>query len=351
MIKKSQNEPQNIILTVEDLEVAFETPAGTVNAVNAVGFTLAKGEILGVVGESGCGKSVMSRALLGLLPSPPAVTDSKRLDYVNRRGETVDLSSLKPREYRNVRGNEIAMIFQEPMTALNPLFTVGNQLTEHVIAHENLSQQEANERALNLLAKVGIPSPEVRINDYPHQLSGGMRQRVMIAMAIICNPRVLIADEPTTALDVTIQAQILKLLKDIQGQDKTSVIFISHDLAVISAVADKIIVMYLGRIVEEGKPKEIFSNPRHPYTIALLNSLPKLDQSQKEGLEPIAGVLPDPVDPPTGCSFNPRCAHATDLCRQKGPDLEPSRNGGRVACWLYAEGSATDPAALSGQVR
>lgn len=335
MTEKSLDTSNQPLLSVENLEVEFRMPRGSVKAVNGVSFTLGRNEVLGVVGESGCGKSVMSRAILGLLPSPPAVVNAARMDFRGRDGTTSDLFKMSGKEYQEIRGGQISMIFQEPMTSLNPLFTIGDQLTEHVFVHEDMSKEAARARALELLTAVGIPSPEVRINDYPHQLSGGMRQRVMIAMSMICRPSIVIADEPTTALDVTIQAQILKLLKRMQDQEQTSVIFISHDLAVISSISDKVIVMYLGRVVEEGTPEVVFGNPQHPYTMALLKSLPRIGTTREEGLEPIAGGLPDPLDQPKGCGFHPRCPQAMDKCRQTVPELRDNGSGNRVACWMH----------------
>lgn len=321
------------ILSVSNLKVCFETVKGSVTAVGGVSFDLMRNQILGVVGESGCGKTVMTRAVMGLLSTPPAVITASKIEFEKPNGDVVDLKDLSNKGFQSIRGKEISMIFQEPMTSLNPLFTIGNQLTEHVLVHEKIFRQEANKRALELLRQVGIPSPELRMSDYPHQLSGGMRQRIMIAMAMICKPSLLIADEPTTALDVTIQAQILKLLKSIQAREQTSIIFISHDLAVISMIADVVIVMYQGRIVEQGTPRQVFQNPQHPYTIGLINSLPRMDQPRKTGLKPIKGSMPDPYDPPKGCGFHPRCPHITNQCQSAVPELEHTGEGRRVACW------------------
>jgi oligopeptide/dipeptide ABC transporter ATP-binding protein len=320
------------VLDVSDLWIDFTTSRGSVKAVNGIDLTLYQNEVLGVVGESGCGKSVMARSIMKLLPSPPAKVNTAKMSYL-LGDKMVDLSSLDKDGFRRIRGKEISMIFQEPMTSLNPVYTIGNQLIEPLLEHEKITKAQARERAVELMDLVGIPTPRYRLNEYPHQFSGGMRQRVMIAMAIACNPRILIADEPTTALDVTIQAQILKLLLKIKNRHSASIIFISHDLGVISNLADRVVVMYLGKVVEEGSTDVIFSNPLHPYTQALLASLPQLDSNRRKSLKPIEGSLPDATNLPQGCSFHPRCPHATAKCKLEEPQLETKGQQSRVACW------------------
>ncbi|MBI2711582.1 MAG: ABC transporter ATP-binding protein [Bdellovibrio sp.] len=309
------------VLDVKNLSTSFFTDAGEIKAVDDVSFSIYKGKTLGIVGESGCGKSVTSLSIMRLIPSPPGKIVGGQILYGGRN--LVDLSS---EEMRKIRGNEISMIFQEPMTSLNPVFTVGNQIAEAVILHQKLSRKEARNKAIEMLKLVGISAPEKRIDEYPHQLSGGMRQRVMIAMALSCNPSVLIADEPTTALDVTIQAQILDLLLELQQKVGMALILITHDLGVVAEVAHEVLVMYAGRVVEQGEVREIFSNPKMPYTRGLLNSIPTLSKDptgkiKKKRLETIPGIVPNLLDLPKGCRFQERCSFVVDECKGKEPDL------------------------------
>jgi oligopeptide/dipeptide ABC transporter ATP-binding protein len=321
------------VLQVEDLQTQFFTAIGTVRAVDGVSYELKSGETLGVVGESGCGKSMTALSLMRLIPDPPGRIVSGTVKLGGR-----DLLQLSQEEMRKVRGNEISMIFQEPMTSLNPLFTVGGQIAEAVALHQGLSRKEAWNRAVDMLRRVYIPEPEKRAHAYPHQLSGGMRQRVMIAMALSCNPKVLIADEPTTALDVTIQAQILDLMRELQETFGTAIILITHDMGVVAENADRVVVMYAGRKVEEAPSGELFDNPGHPYTKGLLGSIPHLDEVARSGqrrqrLNEIKGLVPSLFNLPPGCSFAPRCALATDRCREAPPPLEQHRPGHYIACW------------------
>ena len=316
----------NRLLTVEDLRIYFHILAGTVRAVDGVSFHVNAGETVGIVGESGCGKSVSAMALLQLIPMPPGDLVSGRADF-----EGVDLLRMKGEEIRRVRGNRISMIFQEPMTSLNPVFTIGNQITESILLHQNVDPRQARERAVEMVDLVGIPDPRRRVGEYPHQLSGGMRQRVMIAMALSCNPALLIADEPTTALDVTVQAQILDLMLDLQRKINMSIMMITHNLGVIAEVAQRVIVMYCGRIVEEASVSAIFHNPLHPYTRQLLNSVPRLEADQTR-LQEIPGMVPSLYDLPPGCDFHPRCAEAAAACKLARPELREMEAEHRVAC-------------------
>jgi oligopeptide transport system ATP-binding protein len=323
------------LLTVEKLGVEFKTDDGIVRAVDDVSFSVAPGETLGIAGESGSGKSVTNLALMGLIPKPPGRIVSGRALFHPPEGPSGDLLTMSQDDLRKVRGRRIAMIFQDPMTSLNPLLTVAEQLTEMTELHLGYSRQEALDHAIEMLKKVGIPSAEKRVHEYPHQFSGGMRQRVMIAMALSCKPDLLIADEPTTALDVTIQAQILELLREMQQEDankKMSIIFITHDLGVMANICDRVVVMYGGRIVEEAPVDELFARPRHPYTLGLLRSRPRIDSVRGAKLEPIPGQPPDLTNLPPGCAFHPRCKFAQDICRINRPDLRPSPTGGRFAC-------------------
>ena len=306
------------LLKVTDLQVQFNTEDGVVRAVNGISFDLAPGETLGIVGESGSGKSVANLSLLGLIPQPPGEIVGGRAEF---RGE--DLLSRSHAEMTAVRGNDIAMIFQDPMTALNPFLTVEEQLSEVTRLHLGLSAKDALDHAIEMLQRVGIPAPSKRVFDYPHQFSGGMRQRVMIAMALSCNPDVLIADEPTTALDVTIQAQILDLMRDLQEKDGTAIILITHDLGVVASICHRVLVMYGGRIVERANVDSLFSHPQHPYTHGLLRSAPRWDQSTHEKLVAIDGQPPDMAKLPPGCAFEPRCPYRVDRCRQELPALLP----------------------------
>lgn len=303
------------LLEVRSLTTRFFTEDGVVRAVEDVSFEIFPGEILSLVGESGCGKSVTGLSLLRLIPIPPGKIESGELLFDGK-----NLLNLEEKEMQKVRGNDISMIFQEPMTSLNPVFTIGNQIMEVLQLHQSLDKKEARRNAIEMLGRVKIPSPEVRIDSYPHQLSGGMRQRAMIAMALSCQPKLLIADEPTTALDVTIQAQVLRLLKEIQREMGMAVILITHDLGVVSEIADRVAVMYAGRIVESGPIEAIFGQMRHPYTRGLLESIPQLEEKRKR-LNAIPGQVPNPMDLPSGCKFHPRCYLMIDDCKKEDPPL------------------------------
>lgn len=321
-----------IILKVENLTVAFDTEAGRVRAIENVGFELKKGTFLGIVGESGCGKSVTALAIMRLLPQPAGVIE-KGCILLDR----TDLLQLPVEKMQKVRGSQIAMIFQEPMTALNPVHKIGRQLSEVFQIHSpELNQHQVKQNSVALLQKVGIPDPEMRLSDYPHQISGGMRQRVMIAMALAGQPEILIADEPTTALDVTIQAQILELLKTIQQETAMSVILITHDLAVIAETCDQVAVMYAGKIVETAPVVELFQNPKHPYTQGLLDSIPRLTTKPKTRLKIIKGMVPSLLDMPAGCSFNNRCPFAKSICQNILPQLVHFSKDHQVSCHLYS---------------
>ena len=319
------------ILRVENLETTFYTDEGVVPAVEDLSFTLDAGETLAIVGESGCGKTVTSLSILRLISWPPGKITNGHIYY-----KDTDLLTISEKEMRSIRGNDISMIFQEPMTSLNPVFTIGHQIMESLQFHQNMSKEQARQRAIEMLSLVGIHTPEKCINDYPHQLSGGMRQRVMIAMALACNPRILIADEPTTALDVTIQAQILRLMIDLKEKTNTSIILITHDLGIVVQIAQRVMVMYAGESVETADVKSVFKNPLHPYTIGLLESLPKINRDQ-EKLYNIRGTVPSPKDYPAGCRFSPRCDHCQDKCRNEKPPLIDLEDGRQVRCWLYVE--------------
>jgi peptide/nickel transport system ATP-binding protein/oligopeptide transport system ATP-binding protein len=315
------------ILEVRHLSTSFYTERGEIKAVDDVSFSVCAGKTLGIVGESGCGKSVTSLSIMRLIPNPPGQIKAGQILY---RGQ--DLLRLTPREMRQIRGNQISMIFQEPMTSLNPVFTVGFQLSEAVRLHQGLSWKECLNRSIEMLELVGIPSPRQRVHDYPHQLSGGMRQRVMIAMALSCNPQVLIADEPTTALDVTIQAQILDLLRDLQQKMGMALVLITHDLGVVAEVASEVVVMYAGRVVEQGAVGEVFAQPKMPYTQGLLKSIPTLSRSPesqagRRRLEAIPGIVPDLLALPRGCRFQERCEFCIDLCLQGEPELRKVAGG------------------------
>lgn len=319
------------LLSVQNLKTYFKTDGGLVKAVNDISFDLYKGETLGVVGESGSGKSVTSLSIMRLLPNPPAKIDpDSKIIFEGR-----DLLKLRDEEMRKVRGKEIAMIFQDPMTSLNPVLTIGKQISESIKLHLKLDEKAARNRTIDLLNLVGIPSAAKRLGDYPHQFSGGMRQRVMIAMAISCDPKLLIADEPTTALDVTIQAQILELLKKLRQEFGTAIILITHDLGVVAGMCDRIQVMYAGKIVEATGARKLYANPRHPYTIGLLNSIPRLDERQRERLIPIDGLPPDMITLPPGCSFEPRCKFRQPaICQSQVPPLREVEEEHRAACLL-----------------
>jgi len=319
------------LLTIENLKLYFHMLVGTVRAVDGVSFHINRGETLGVVGESGCGKSVTAMALLQLIPMPPGQLVSGRAVFKGK-----DLFSMSMEEIRKVRGNSISMIFQEPMTSLNPVFTIGNQICESIRLHQGLKKDEAAEKAGEMLGLVGIPEPMRRLHEYPHQLSGGMRQRVMIAMALSCNPALLIADEPTTALDVTVQAQILELMMDLQQKINMSIMMITHDLGVIAETAVRVIVMYCGKIVESADVRSIFHNPLHPYTRQLMESVPRLDAEGRR-LQEIPGSVPSLYNLPPGCDFHPRCARAQESCRLKAPALAEVQPGHLLACDPVAE--------------
>lgn len=315
------------VLDVRGLKTVFQTRGGEIHAVNLVSFDLRPGELLGVVGESGSGKSVTMMSLIGLLPSPPAEVREGQVLLDGR-----DILRITPAELRDVRGAEIGFIFQDPMTSLNPVFTVGNQLMEPLRRHMGMSKAQAEVRAAELLDLVGIPDAKRRLKDYPHQFSGGMRQRVMIAIALACDPKVLIADEPTTALDVTIQAQILELVRDLRRKLGMAIVWITHDLGVIAGIADRVMVMYGGQVVEQAPVKELFADPRHPYTRALLKTIPHLAGGRQKRLEVIQGQPPILGAAPTACPFHPRCEHAFDRCRVENPQRRPVGHGHDVAC-------------------
>jgi oligopeptide transport system ATP-binding protein len=323
------------LLEVQDLKLYFKVKAGRVRAVDGVSFTVKPGEKVGVVGESGCGKSVTALSIMRLIPQPPGEYAGGSVLF-----EDQDLLDATEREMRTIRGGKIGMIFQDPMTCLNPTMTVGNQIAEGLRIHLKVSKDEGQRRAIALLEQVGIPAAAERINSYPHQFSGGMRQRVMIAMALACNPKLLIADEPTTALDVTVQAQILELINGVCSDFGTAVILITHDLGVVAGMTDRVVVMYAGKVVEEGPTDELFANPRHPYTLGLLASVPRLDEVRNATLRTIEGAPPDLLKPPPGCPFMPRCAFARSICRTM-PPLDPvaGNSAHRKACWF----DVTDP--------
>jgi len=317
------------LLQVRDLEVQFQTLEGTVHAVNGISYDLDPGQTLGIVGESGCGKSVSVLSLLQLIPEPPGKIAGGEVIYRNE-----DLLKMEKMDIQNIRGTDISMVFQDPMTSLNPVLTIGRQLNEAQVVHLDITREEARTRSVELLNKVGIPQPAERLTDYPHQFSGGMRQRVMIAMALSCIPSILIADEPTTALDVTIQAQIIELTKNLRDGMDMAVIWITHDLAVIAELADRIIVMYAGFIVEEADVFQLFSNPLHPYTLSLLKSIPRVDKHIDDRLATISGFPPNNLNLPPGCSFAPRCDYAVDRCWIEVPLLEGVGPEHRIACWV-----------------
>lgn len=317
------------LLKVRNLKTYFYTDRGVVKAVDDVSFNIKKGETLAIVGESGSGKSMTAMSIIRLIPSPPGVIKGREISF-----EGEDILKLDDNKLREIRGNKISVIFQEPMTSLNPVFTIGNQIEEALMLHKKLSKAEARKKAIEMINLVGIPRPEEIVDAYPHELSGGMRQRAMIAMAMSCKPKLLIADEPTTALDVTIQAEILDLMKDLKKKLNTSIIFITHDLGVVAETADYVVVMYAGKIVEEANVFELFKKPLHPYTNGLLKSKPVINKLQ-EKLYSIPGQVPNPYEMPKGCAFNPRCEKATEKCRQCVPELKDVDKGHKVACWIY----------------
>lgn len=320
---------EDVILDIEDLRTSFFVDSNEVKAVDGVTFQVPKGKTLGIVGESGSGKSISALSILRLIEHPGKIIGGS----IKYKGE--ELTEVKNARMRQIRGNEISMIFQEPMTSLNPTFTIGQQLRESYKIHEGLGKKDGTKRAIEMLELVGIPSPEKRVDQYPFELSGGMRQRVMIAMALACKPDLLIADEPTTALDVTIQAQILELIKELQEEIGMSVVMITHDLGVVAETCDYVAVMYAGKVVEFADINTLFENPKHPYTVGLLNSLPRHDKTQDE-LIPIKGNVPAPDEMPSGCRFSPRCPFASDICNTL-PELEDLGNGNEVRCWIHTD--------------
>ena len=317
------------LLSVQDLETQFKTPEGIVHAVNGVSFDLSEGETLGVVGESGCGKSVTMLSVMRLVQSPPGKIVAGKALFHGK-----DLLQLNSEDIRAVRGGQISMVFQDPMTSLNPVMTIGDQLAEPLMLHLNMTRAQANKRSVELLGLVGIPRAEERLKDYPHQYSGGMRQRVMIAMALSCNPQILIADEPTTALDVTIQAQIIELVKRLREELGMAIIWITHDLGVAASIANRIAVMYGGFIIEEAAVKELYANPAHPYTLGLLNSLPQIQRKGRQRLYSIEGMPPILLQTPKACPFAPRCRWVREKCWQQNPTLESISDHHKVACWV-----------------
>jgi peptide/nickel transport system ATP-binding protein len=320
------------LLEIKGLKTHFFTEEGVVRAVDGVDLHIAKGETLGVVGESGCGKTVTALSVMKLIAMPPGRIVEGQMLYQGK-----DLVTLPPAQMRKIRGKEISMVFQEPMTSLNPVFTIGEQIAEAIRLHEGLGRRDAMAKTVDMLKLVHIPNPERRVKEYPHQLSGGMRQRVMIAMALSCNPKLLIADEPTTALDVTIQAQILELLNELKAKLGMAVMLITHDMGVIAETAQRVMVMYAGKVVEEAPVRELFKEPLHPYTQGLLRSIPRIDlaATKKQRLEAIPGVVPSLLNLPKGCRFTPRCPHAKPVCSEQEPVLKEVRPGHKVSCWLY----------------
>jgi len=323
----------DVILQVKDLKAYFKLDEGLLKAVDGVSFDLRKGETLGIVGESGSGKSVTNLAIMKLIPSPPGRIAGGEVFFDGK-----DILKMSDNEVRALRGNKISMIFQDPMTSLNPFLRISTQMVETIVLHQKLDKKAAKEKAIEMLRLAGIPAPEKRIDQYPHQFSGGMRQRVMIAMALSCNPEILIADEPTTALDVTIQAQILDLINELSDRLGTAVILITHSLSVVAGMCDKICVMYAGRVVEKGNADEIFADPRHPYTQGLIKSVPRLDKENKQRLYSIPGQPPNVINLPDCCPFFPRCERALDICKTKYPPVTNLGEARSVSCWLYKEG-------------
>lgn len=324
-----ENVNNKLLLEVNDLNVSFDTYAGEVKAVRGVSFHVNKGETLAIVGESGCGKSVTAQTIMQLIPMPPGRIKKGSIIF-----EGNDLAKYSDKKMESIRGKEISMVFQDPMTSLNPTMRVGKQIIEGLMKHQKMGKAEAKERAIEMLRLVGLPNPEKRSEQYPHEFSGGMRQRAMIAIALACNPKLLIADEPTTALDVTIQAQIIELMKELQTKLDTAIIIITHDLGVVAKIADRIAVMYAGVIIESGTNEEVFHNPKHPYTWGLLKSVPRLDKEEKERLIPIYGTPPDLFAPPPGCPFAPRCDYAMKICKDHQPERYDISDTHYTHCWL-----------------
>ncbi len=326
-----------MVLEVNDLRTYFYTPEGVVKAVDGVSYDVKEGETMALVGESGCGKTVSALSIMRLIPIPPGKIVSGKISFNGK-----DLSTLDDEEIRKIRGKEIAMVFQEPMTSLNPVLTIGRQLTETLEVHLNMNRDDGARRAAEVLKLVGIPDPERRLTQYPHQFSGGMRQRVMIAIALTCNPKLILADEPTTALDVTIQAQILELLKNLSRRLGVAMVIITHNLGVVARYADRVNVMYAGKVIESGASIEIYHHPQHPYTLGLLHSVPRLDEPRKEKLDPIEGQPPDLIHLPPGCSFRPRCRFAGEKCEEEVPPLVDLGGGHWCACWFAGNLKADD---------
>lgn len=317
------------VLTVKDLEVSFDTYAGEVKAVRGVSFDVHEGEVVAIVGESGCGKSVTAQTIMKLNPMPPARIKNGEIILDN-----IDIVKQTAKQMEKIRGSLVSMIFQDPMTSLNPTMTVGRQISETLIKHQGMSKNDALNKSIEMLELVQIPNAAKRAKQYPHEFSGGMRQRAMIALALACSPKLLIADEPTTALDVTIQAQIIDLMKEIQKKTNTSIIIITHDLGVVADIAQKVIVMYAGKIVEMGTLEEVFSNPSHPYTWGLMDSIPRIDLDKNKELTPIEGTPPDLFAPPVGCGFADRCRYCMNICKEKQPEFFTANDGHKSACWL-----------------
>ncbi|KNF07240.1 oligopeptide ABC transporter ATP-binding protein AppD [Gottschalkia purinilytica] len=320
------------LLDVKDLAVSFDTYSGEVQSVRGVNFHVNKGETLAIVGESGCGKSVTSQTIMRLIPMPPGRIKRGTITF-----EGKDLTKLSDKQMESVRGKDISMIFQDPMTSLNPTMKIGKQIMEGLMKHQNMDKKQAKEKAIEMLKLVGLPTPEKRVEQYPHEFSGGMRQRAMIAIALACNPKLLIADEPTTALDVTIQAQIIDLMRELQEKLHMSIIIITHDLGVVADISDRVAVMYAGVIIETGTVNEVFYNPKHPYTWGLLKSVPRLDINKNEKLIPINGTPPDLIAPPKGCPFAARCDYAMGVCLEQHPEETQITDTHRVNCWLQHE--------------
>jgi len=341
MVATVDQKPDDMLLRVRDLKTHIKTDNGLVRAVEGVSFAIRPGETLGIVGESGCGKSITALSIMGLLPGGNSTIASGEILYRQADGQVLDLAALDPRGpvMRTIRGNDIAMIFQEPMSSLNPVYTIGNQIMESIMLHQGVAKAEARKRAIKMLDLVGIPASKQRVDEYPHQLSGGMRQRVMIAIALSCNPRLLIADEPTTALDVTVQAQILDLIKQLQGELGMALIIITHDLGVVREVADRVGVMYFGRMVEHAPVDRIFENPGHPYTQRLLKAIPRIGSTEK--LQQIDGSVPSAYATRVGCDFAARCLEATEKCTVQLPDLKTVESGHKVRCWLREGAQST----------